>query len=89
MDSSGQNQTVVTICMGSSCFSRGNNLNAEIIERFLQENNLGAKVELQGCLCNGQCKTGPNLQINDELIQGVEPSMIVDLLKHKLCGDQN
>jgi len=84
MNNSEQNHTVITLCMGSSCFSRGNNLNAELIERFLQENNVTANVELQGCLCNGQCKTGPNIRINGELIQGVEPNMVIDLLKHKL-----
>lgn len=77
--------TVITICMGSSCFSRGNNINAEIIERFLREHNLIAEVEIQGCLCEGHCKEGPNIKINGELLQGVLPGMISDLLEHKLC----
>jgi NADH:ubiquinone oxidoreductase subunit E len=74
----------ITICMGSSCFSRGNNINAESIERFLEENNLAGKVEVSGCLCEGHCKEGPNIRINGELHQGVEPGMLFDLLKHKL-----
>ncbi len=71
--------------MGSSCFSRGNNLNAEIIERFLREHKLSATVEIQGCLCTGKCKDGPNIMINGELIRGVLPGMITDLLEHTLC----
>ena len=81
-------ETVITICMGSSCFSRGNNINAEIIERFLHEHNLSGRVELHGCLCEGHCKVGPNIWINDELLQGIEPAMIFDLLEHKLRKEQ-
>jgi len=77
-------ETIITVCMGSSCFSRGNNINVEIIERFLQERNLFAHVEIRGCLCDGHCKEGPNIRINDELLQGVEPGMMLDLLEHKL-----
>ncbi|HPX46569.1 MAG: (2Fe-2S) ferredoxin domain-containing protein [Treponema sp.] len=86
MKASGSDKIVITLCMGSSCFSRGNNVNAELIDRFLRENNLDAAVETHGCLCEGKCKAGPNIRINGELVQGVEPGMITDLLKHKLCG---
>lgn len=75
-------ETVITVCMGSSCFTRGNNLNAEIIERFLREHKLSGRVDIQGCLCMGSCKTGPTIKINDELVHGVEPGMIDDLLCH-------
>ena len=34
----------IKICMGSSCFARGNNENLEIIETFIKENNLEAKM---------------------------------------------
>lgn len=74
----------ITLCMGSSCFSRGNNINAESIERFLEENKLSGKVEVRGCLCEGHCKEGPNIRINGELLQGIEPGMLFDLLQHKL-----
>jgi len=77
-------ETIITVCMGSSCFSRGNNHNVEIIERFLQERNFITRVEIRGCLCDGHCKEGPNIRINDELLNGVEPGMMWDLLEHKL-----
>lgn len=76
--------TSITICMGSSCFSRGNNCNVEIVEQFLLERNLLGRVKIGGCLCDGHCKEGPNIRINDELLQGVEPGMMLDLLEHKL-----
>lgn len=80
-------ETIITLCMGSSCFSRGNNLSAEIIERYLRERGLTSRVEVTGCLCDGHCKDGPNIRINGELISGVEPAMIVDLLEHKLRAE--
>lgn len=76
--------TVVTICMGSSCFSRGSNNNIEIIERFLRERNLLTKVEIRGCLCQGLCKNGPNIKIDDEIHQGIDSGMIYELLEHTL-----
>ncbi len=79
--------TVITLCMGSSCFSHGNNLNVEIVERFLHAHKLAARVEINGCLCDGHCKDGPNIRINGELLSGVEPEMLFDLLEHKLCRE--
>ena len=40
--------TEIKICMGSACFARGNDKNAEIIENFIKDNNLDAKVDLFG-----------------------------------------
>ena len=79
-------ETIITVCMGSSCFSRGNNVNAEIIERFLRENKLEARVEVRGCLCEGKCRGGPNLRINGTLVQDGRPGAVVDLLAHALLG---
>lgn len=80
-------KTCITLCMGSSCFSRGNSINAQSIEHFLAERNLSARVEVRGCLCEGHCKDGPNIRINGELLQGIEPGMLFDLLQHKLCKE--
>ena len=56
--------TSITICMGSSCFSRGNGRNIEVIQNFLKTQSLPPSVELVGHLCEGQCKSGPNVTIN-------------------------
>ncbi len=79
----------VTVCMGSSCFSRGNSRNVEVIQNFVKDNGLEAKVEVSGCLCSGHCKDGPVLMINGELIEGVLPEMIPDLLSHKLLAQDS
>lgn len=57
----------ITVCMGSSCFARGNDQNLEFIEKYIKEKGLEAEIELAGNRCEGKCATGPNI-----IIDGVE-----------------
>ena len=75
---------ILTICMGSSCFARGNSTNVNTIQQFILQNNLQDKIEIKGCLCENLCKDGPHIKINDELFSGVTPESIIDLLKRKI-----
>jgi NADH:ubiquinone oxidoreductase subunit E len=72
----------ITICMGSSCFSRGNSRNIEVVQDFLKTQNLPPAVELNGHLCEGQCKSGPNVTINGKMYHEVDPIVIIGLLNH-------
>lgn len=74
----------ITVCMGSSCFSRGNSSNAEIVQRFIEKYNLASTVQVRGCLCESECKNGPNIRINGKLFSQVAPEGLEDLLKHEL-----
>lgn len=74
----------VTICMGSSCFSRGNAATAEAIQRYVSENGLHDKVAVRGCLCEGECKNGPNIRVDDTLYENVSPEMAVDIISRQL-----
>lgn len=74
----------ISICMGSSCFARGNQTSLEIIQNYLKQNALEAEVELAGCLCHDKCKTSPNIKINGLMHEKVEPNTIIDLLTHSL-----
>lgn len=78
---------IITICMGSSCFSRGNNETVVLIEQFIKDHNLSAKVEMAGSLCDGNCKSGPNIAINGEIISGIDKNMINDLLTHTFLSN--
>lgn len=79
-------ENILKICMGSSCFARGNKENLETIKQFLKENRIEAEVILTGNLCEGTCNTGPNLFFNDVLYQNIEPNKINTLLKDILKG---
>ena len=36
---------VIKVCMGSSCFARGNAKNLQLIQNFLEQNEIEAEVE--------------------------------------------
>ena len=76
----------LTICMGSSCFSRGNNRNIEVIQDYLSTQPLPPGVELTGHLCEGHCKAGPNVTINGKMYHEVDPIVILGLLNHYLAS---
>ena len=77
----------ITVCMGSSCFSRGNSTNTEIIQKFIEENNLTESVQVRGCLCEGECKNGHNVRIDDKLFSHVYSEGLIDLLQHELLQE--
>ena len=74
----------VEICMGSSCYSRGNSKSLELIEALISERNLENRINLSGKLCLGNCSDGPNIIINGNLHQRIAPECSVDLLLHYL-----
>ena len=74
----------VELCMGSSCFARGNSENLQAIESFLSENGLSDRVELVGHLCLGRCNEGPNLRIAGKDYSGLTPDGVVDILRKEL-----
>ena len=48
----------IQVCMGSSCFARGNNRNLQVITKYLKDNNLDAEIELCGLRCCNLCSKG-------------------------------
>lgn len=71
----------VRICLGSSCFARGNAGNLAAIEAFLANRNLGNAVRLTGCLCQDECKVGPNIVLGNEHRHDVSGSRLRELLQ--------
>jgi len=74
----------ITVCMGSSCFGKGNSSNAEFITGFIEKHNLQDRVEVSGCLCGGACSRGPNIKINDKLISGISEQTVADIIVKEL-----
>jgi NADH:ubiquinone oxidoreductase subunit E len=71
----------IKICMGSSCFQRGNKKNLDYIEAYLLEHRCTAVVELVGSRCENACRKGPNLEINGRAYHGVNQEILADLLE--------
>ena len=58
-----QTETEVVVCLGSSCFARGNAHNLSALESYLQNHDISRHVQIRGCLCQDECKQGPNVTI--------------------------
>jgi NADH:ubiquinone oxidoreductase subunit E len=71
----------IVVCLGSSCFARGNSENLAIINQHVKTYGLNASVRLVGRLCQDQCKLGPNLSIGGELHHGVTAAHLRELLQ--------
>ncbi len=69
------------ICLGSSCFSRGNKDVVMFIREYLRKNHLDERVIFKGDRCMGHCSNGPNLIINGVLIEGVTLTGIEAILE--------
>jgi NADH:ubiquinone oxidoreductase subunit E len=74
----------LSICMGSSCFSRGNSENVDRIGEYITAHGLGSEVFVSGCLCGNRCKNGPIIMIDGAVIPGVTPEKLSGVLDDKL-----
>lgn len=73
----------ITVCMGSSCFARGNAENLEFIENYIKNNNLDATIELSGSRCENKCAEGPNIIIDDKAYHNVTIEKLREILKNE------
>jgi NADH:ubiquinone oxidoreductase subunit E len=76
----------IIICLGSSCFSRGNKNLLKIIQRFVVHNGLTEKVFFKGDHCFGECIEGPNIKIGGRMFNHVSEDNVQQILKESL-GD--
>lgn len=76
----------IVICMGSSCFSRGNSANLAAIQEFLKAHALEANVKLVGSRCEEECMHGPVVKIDGQSISGVTPDSIQVILSERLIS---
>ena len=76
----------IQICMGSSCFARGNNRNLQLITKYLKDNNLEAEIELSGLRCCDLCSKGPNLTIEGVEYNNVDSGTLIDILDKVFKG---
>ena len=73
-------KTEVVICLGSSCFSRGNKKTVNLIKAYIQDHQLGDKVYFHGSHCFGNGENGPMLRINDQTFEHVTPENVLAIL---------
>ncbi|HPE35344.1 MAG TPA: (2Fe-2S) ferredoxin domain-containing protein [Bacteroidales bacterium] len=77
-------QTEVVICLGSSCFARGNKQMVQIIKKFLEDNNLMHKIKFRGKHCFGNCENGPSIMIGQKRFEHLDPESVLVILEREL-----
>ena len=73
--------STIKVCMGSSCFACGNAKNLKLIQKFIEDNNLEAEVELTGLRCCDNCSKGPNISIDDTDYNNIDQGSLLDILE--------
>ena len=74
----------IALCMGSSCFARGNKSLLDSIEMLTRENGWEDRIALSGMRCQDMCSGGPNVRIDGQLYQGLDAGSLLDLLADRL-----
>ncbi len=83
---SDKDTTEVVVCLGSSCFARGNSEHLAAIESYLQNRGLCDCVRVKGSLCQDECKLGPNLTVGGAHHHEVTPAKLREILQQLSGG---
>lgn len=70
----------IVICLGSSCFSRGNRVIVQIVREYIQRNAIEDRVVFRGNRCFSSCDKGPIVQIGQRVYECVDQINIIDIL---------
>lgn len=70
----------VVICLGSSCFARGNKQLVKIVNDYLRDRNLLNEVRFHGERCFGQCAVGPSLKLDGILKERLDEDSVIEAL---------
>lgn len=76
----------IRVCMGSSCFSRGNKQTLQVIQQYLKDRQLEKEVILKGNHCFGECNSGPTVKIGNKVFEKVSKESILDILENELVN---
>ncbi len=73
----------IKICMGSSCFSRGNKQTLQVIQKYLKDHQLEREVILKGNHCFSDCNEGPVLKIGQKVYEEVSDENVLEILENE------
>lgn len=73
-------EVTIAICMGSSCFARGNNRLLPVLEDVVKQNGWEDKIAISGLRCQNLCSEGPIIKLNDQIYKGLDSGAVLDLL---------
>ncbi|MDX9770139.1 MAG: (2Fe-2S) ferredoxin domain-containing protein [Tenuifilaceae bacterium] len=70
----------VVICLGSSCFARGNKGLLKTISQYIKDNNIQERINFHGGHCFGNCAEGPILKVAGMVYTNVDEQKAIDIL---------
>ncbi len=71
----------IKICLGSSCFSRGNKMTLQLVQKYLKDHQLERDVILKGNHCFSNCNAGPIMKIGDRIYEQVSSETVLEILE--------
>lgn len=74
----------IEMCMGSSCFARGNNMTAAHIQEMINDRGWEQQVGIKGTLCQNLCKEGPVVIVNGVLYKRIDMASLLDAVEEIL-----
>ena len=73
--------TVIKVCLGSSCYIRGNDKTLSFLQEYIQQKQKDMTIELIGCRCTNLCQDGPNIYIDDKKYSNLSKEDLVKVLE--------
>jgi NADH:ubiquinone oxidoreductase subunit E len=77
----------IVICLGSSCFSRGNKQTVQLIKDYIKSHQLEDEVYFHGNHCYENCENGPIITVDGKEYQNVSPENVIYLLENLFVKD--
>lgn len=74
------NKKEIVICLGSSCFARGNKALVKIINDYLRDRNLLNDVKFHGERCFGNCASGPSIKFDTSVLENADEDSVFRML---------
>jgi len=71
----------IKICLGSSCFSRGNKMTLQLVQKYLKDHQLERDVMLKGNHCFSNCSAGPTMKIGEKVYNKVSSETVLEILE--------
>ena len=71
----------IKICLGSSCFSRGNKMTLQVVQKYLKDHQLEQDVILKGNHCFSSCSSGPTMKIGGKVYEEVTSDSVLEILE--------
>ena len=77
----------VQVCVGSSCYLKGSQDIVELLEKAVEEHNIGDEVVLSGSFCIGECNTlGVTVQVDDTVHKGINRENFKEFFEDKILS---